>query len=620
MGTCNVDDGTRRYQPNVSSSSFHRHTELHEKETGDQSARFVSVPKEVKNEIITAAAKAAVLGNLPLSFAYQKPGFISFARSLVEVGQRFSNASRIDVKKLLPSGHAVRDGVTRLAAEYQESFKDHLKGILDIGGGVTCDGVKVEVSGKKYYDFVLNFVEVSRRPVCKGGGKVARLRSKLLFITPHSGPETAQDIRGTLENRIKATTGFHLTDFEQTFTFVTDCAATMPCVFGASVSSSRVPYSHRWIGCISHQLNTSMKNAMNNSQISSGEIGVDFERVKKIVTLFKKSAMNVMMPDGCALIQEVETRFGTVHDVSRRFLKAAPHIRTVLDAHDSDAAKKAMELFNLLRREETSEEVVEYPALKAVVTCFAPLRHAQTELEANGTPTIMKILPMLEDMKQYLKLLSLGVAQSSDADITHAYTRTLAHATLQSLEGIRYHDMWAAACVLHPGLSSLFFMSSIPSEEMRAKGEALVRRMIREAQPARPSNSESDPSPLHVTLPPVGNYLGERSWSLANKMSFMSSPHNVDALTMFQSVGTTNAEKDMLLHDEGILQYWTAKLDDYPILARIALRIFATPASSSASERDFSLFKLIVVPGRNRLKDDILGSLAYMRSALADEI
>lgn len=39
----------------------------------------------------------------------------------------------------------------------------------------------------------------------------------------------------------------------KTCTFITDCIATMSMVFCASVLTSNIAYSHRWVGCITHQ-------------------------------------------------------------------------------------------------------------------------------------------------------------------------------------------------------------------------------------------------------------------------------------------------------------------------------------------------------------------------------
>lgn len=49
------------------------------------------------------------------------------------------------------------------------------------------------------------------------------------------------------------------------------------------------------------------------------------------------------------------------------------------------------------------------------------------------------------------------------------------------------------------------------------------------------------------------------------------------------------------------MDYWETKWNDYPTLSKVALRILATPAASSESERDFSSVKILVGTDRKIL-------------------
>lgn len=42
--------------------------------------------------------------------------------------------------------------------------------LFKYGSGITCDGVKIDLTSKKYYDFVLHFLGIRRRSMAKGGG------------------------------------------------------------------------------------------------------------------------------------------------------------------------------------------------------------------------------------------------------------------------------------------------------------------------------------------------------------------------------------------------------------------------------------------------------------------
>lgn len=81
--------------------------------------------------------------------------------------------------------------------------------------------------------------------------------------------------------------------------------------------------------------------------------------------------------------------------------------------HEADAKRKAAQCFEALQEELTDGHVHYYPSLEAGFTCFAPIRHAQTELEAWKDPLLIKVISMMEDNKKYIFILSVGVQSSA---------------------------------------------------------------------------------------------------------------------------------------------------------------------------------------------------------------
>ena len=53
---------------------------------------------------------------------------------------------------------------------------------------------------------------------------------------------------------------------------------------------------------------------------------VDFKHVKRIVEDSKRSGWNKKLPLGYRLIQDVDTRFGTLYLVTERFLKSSSKV------------------------------------------------------------------------------------------------------------------------------------------------------------------------------------------------------------------------------------------------------------------------------------------------------
>lgn len=60
-------------------------------------------------------------------------------------------------------------------------------------------------------------------------------------------------------------------DYIKIFTFVNDCASTMPCIAGASYSSNKIAFFECWFGCSAQQLNKEVKKTIcseNNDTIA----------------------------------------------------------------------------------------------------------------------------------------------------------------------------------------------------------------------------------------------------------------------------------------------------------------------------------------------------------------
>lgn len=66
-----------------------------------------------------------------------------------------------------------------------------------------------------------------------------------------------------------------------------------------------------------------------------------------------------------------------------------------------------------------------------------------------------------------------------------------------------------------------------------------------------------------------------------------------------------------------IIQFWYAHRRTFPKLYRVATRVFATPPSSSASERVFSIVNKRITPDRSLLSSDNLGEIVVARSLIS---
>lgn len=111
----------------------------------------------------------SVLPLMPVSYttshwveAVQSRAFSSFS-ALIELRQRFSMSSKLDVKSILPSDTCVCCTIQKFATMKRTSLSDDgVKRMFRLAGGNTCNGVKIGETGAKYDDFVVHHIQCEK--------------------------------------------------------------------------------------------------------------------------------------------------------------------------------------------------------------------------------------------------------------------------------------------------------------------------------------------------------------------------------------------------------------------------------------------------------------------------
>lgn len=501
-GLCNLKNAIKGFDTaKRGTAALKRHSDSHNGSTAKKrKADYLPVKKlgaGAKRRIADASCVAAVQGLLPLSFLSSNPGMYQFIKTILECGQACPVSSNLDVADLIPSDKTVADAVLRLANAQKADFKDrHLDKILSVGGGITCDGLKQKATGKKYYDFVVHYFDTPDVELLTGETKVS-LCSRVLLLEEMVGSETPDAICSLLDCGLNARYEAGLEAFANRLTFVTDHASAISCVFGASSSSARVHLGHKWMGCISHKLNTIMKKVIAEEERIQFRISNDLKYVKLIVRVFKHSSWKNTLPSEFRLVQEVEIRLGTTRSVVERFLKSVEELARFVPEGDSQAASDA---YNFLLKENGSNGKIRYPALEAICVAFKPLRHVQTALEASKTPTLNLILPMLEHTQRKHKNIVRGMAQGENFEVPHELTEELCSSVLSELQAVEIHVMWTAGVILHLRLKGMSFINEATQRDaLKAQGCEIIRKMVK--KPWRMRNSMGvRPTWMYLTL------------------------------------------------------------------------------------------------------------------------
>lgn len=418
----------------------------------------------------------------------------------------------------------------------------------------------------------------------------------------------------------------------KTFTLVTDCATTLPCLIGASASSKKKPFGHNWMGCISHQLNTAMKHSLDAKvllQTSSLEpIVRALDDMKVIIRIFKKSNLNQEMGDSNRLIQEVDTRFGTTFDVVQRFLEVSCKAMDIIQESANNELRKAADQLNV-----SVDEVgnLTFHALEAIYVAFRYVRVMQTEMEKGPSPTLDKLLPNLlfcmlglEKAEDGELLMSKPdkMVQKRSADnkrlssFPHPILRAFCGVFLRQLRKIEVHPLWIAGAMLHPNMRSLSFVTSAADKvAYRAIGCRLIRSLM-EMTNARTKSKKTNED---TQTSKISSGSRDEGFSLTSMFDKKEDPgmqrdeldhYHIDDIHMDQSYSVEG--------DIGVAKWWIDNRGKYPELFEIAMRVLATPASSCSSERNFSCVNNIVTSKRTCLRPKGVDDLVFLRSALKE--
>lgn len=134
----------------------------------------------------------------------------------------------------------------------------------------------------------------------------------------------------------------------------------------------------------------------------------------------------------------------------KRFVDVKQDVSRVIDASDQDSVKKGIKLCDDMHKFEST-----YPSFNAIVNCFGPIRHAHKIVEATDTPTLMLVLPLLEELKRKLGFIVNGILDGSNFVRSSFQDKKLATGTIAALNKNQLHDLWPYYCLLHPGLHTL---------------------------------------------------------------------------------------------------------------------------------------------------------------------
>lgn len=143
----------RAYNPSAGRKEFFEaHLRTHTPSTRHFSTSL-KVPQSAKNSVRRAAAVAVFL----CLGRNQNTVFSSFRKLVYLQVREFHAGKTVNVEDLVPSAHAIKNSLIQLEFErLQNDRTTNIPNHLQIGGGMTHDGLHQCATGKKYFELALH--------------------------------------------------------------------------------------------------------------------------------------------------------------------------------------------------------------------------------------------------------------------------------------------------------------------------------------------------------------------------------------------------------------------------------------------------------------------------------
>lgn len=337
----------------------------------------------------------------------------------------------------------------------------------------------------------------------------------------------------------------------QNVTFVTDQG---PNIKKALENHKRCP-------CIMHCINTVLRHTLNEKFLSDEipDVFHSIQTARKVVGFMKRSGLVTRLEK--SLLPDIETRWNSVYMMLDSFHNQRDQIKNIL----KDVMKEEKMTFY-------HGEIMEN------ITNFLKIfKEATDDLEGAKEPTLPFVVPWV------FKLLdSCEITADDDEIMRKLKKRTETFINVKLLNEL--HDRHYLATFLHPSFKELLVLSEDKREEIHEN----VRKILNTVKVV-----EVNPLPS-----PSKKF---RKWRSA------TSNHR-DELEKYMSMNTTDDDC------KNLLSWWKLHAGSFPKLARLGKEVFCIPASSAASERNFSRAGLIVSEKRSSIDPDRVNDILIIHN------
>lgn len=376
--------------------------------------------------------------------------------------------------------------------------------------------------------------------------------------------KTGENILLTIENNIKSFLNLSDTEFKmandlQPFVFVTDN--------GANILKALKNYNR--ISCVAHNLNLIIEHWFKNLGDYQDILRL-INYCKDLVVYFKRSGLNYKLTH--SLKQSVITRWNSLLTM----------FKSIDSAYD--------EIIDLLKDREEVRKIynIDRTLLTSLIELLSPIEQATIKLSFQDIPTLHLVLPWQKKLINHF-----GVKANDCSNIIGS--KNLLMEGLESKFVIK--PVHQVACFLDPRMKH--FKNLLDEDE-----KAIVHMLIKSYM----NQSTTNNTLISSNLPSTSKTTAD---SDLNEF-FSVDDCNTDYLS---------CEEEFLnyLHfpvrqiEINVLDFWKEHEKIFPRLAAVCKQLLGIPATSTPSERVFSLAGHVLQKRRNQLSAGTLNNLLFLK-------
>ncbi len=449
-----------------------------------------------------------------------------------------------------------------------------------------------------------------------------------LGLFKKSGTSLAEDVVRTVEGILLS----YNIDYSNITCIVTDTEATM--VKAARIFASnaeRAASQVSWHGCIDHLLNLITKIAFKDFTESDGAMNA----ARELVGFFSSSSqaeailLSKQIPGSeVKCIQDVATRWWSTYSMCERLLRLRPYF-------------SLMEAEGQLKKNLTNAQ---WMVVKDTTALLEPFMCAQRLLEGECYVTISMIAFIVWKIRR--GLLAAIESPESSQHVNHLARKMNSRfeeqwgcgdpgtvATEHLTEGPRRRPKGIPRLALvaslvdprfkfGPGFSDVDknyiwniirqMMTHIAVGEQQREEEPLLEERRQQQQPRRAGLVDAMFLELNQMAMEEQAANGEDDNNNNNNNDHEDVVNRVDAeLLLYKREPHLPLKKDDGSFNNP-LDWWRLKEQQYPLIATIARRVLAIPATSAPSERVFSVAGITIAKERSRLDPENAGELIFL--------